>query len=405
MGKFKFIDLFAGAGGFSAGFEMAGYDLVCAVEKDEWAVDTLKANHSPERIILGNIEEIVNIKSLISDSPHVIIGGPPCQGFSVAASKKHDPKDPRNSLFVHFVNWVKEASPEIFVMENVPGILSRKNANGTKISDIIIEAFESLDYKVDIWRLNAVNYGVPQSRERVFFVGNRKGISLLPPPKTHSYFPEDDGLLPVVTIGEAILDLPQIEAGQGDEISDYDTPPNSDYQRWSRNGSNHLYNHVSMNHTKRLVDRFRAIQNGDVLDNLPDELKVKARNGNGELSNAKFNSNYRHLKTNQVSRTIPASFYSSFIHPLVPRNLTTREAARIQSFPDNYQFKGKRTLISKKLLQRLGKDYSDRLSQYNQVGNAVPPLLSKAIAEHIKQFIFEAEMTKRKNKRKIKGVI
>jgi DNA (cytosine-5)-methyltransferase 1 len=142
-----------------------------------------------------------------------------------------------------------------------------------------------------------------------------------------------------------------------------------------------------MAHTSRLVERFKLVQQGSTIEEIPHNLKVRERNGNGNISKNKFNSNYRHLKADKISNTIPASFYSSFIHPTLPRNITSREAARLQSFPDYYVFKGKRTLVSKKLLQKLGKTYFDRLSQYNQIGNAVPPLLSKAIGLHLGRII------------------
>jgi len=393
---YKFIDLFAGAGGFSLGFEMAHYSLVCAVEKDEWAVDTLKANHAPEKIIHADLSEIDEIHNIVDHDVDVIIGGPPCQGFSNATSKKKDIKDPRNSLFIHFVKWVESLSPQLFVMENVPGILTKKNSKGESISKIIEESFKDLGYEVSIWKLNAANYGVPQSRERIFFVGSRYKLIIPPPPISHflkskKTEKKEKGLIPAITIGDAILDLPSIKAKEGEEIQEYTLNPFSKYQKWARKKSNNVFNHVSMKHTPRLVSRFKAIQDGINFNELPDELKVKARNGNGVLSNSRFNSNYRHLKSNEVSHTIPASFYSSFVHPTIPRNLTAREAARIQSFPDYYKFMGQRTLISKKLLRRLGKDHSDRLSQYNQIGNAVPPLLSKAIADHIKKFLVQKE--------------
>ena len=194
-------------------------------------------------------------------------------------------------------------------------------------------------------------------------------------------------LKPAITIGEAILDLPLINAGEGCEIMTYDSNPINDYQKWVRNESKYVYNHIAMAHTSRLIERFKLIQQGSDIEDIPHSLKVRQRNGNGTISLKKFNLNYRHLINEKIANTIPASFYSSFIHPTIPRNITSREAARFQSFPDTYIFKGKRTLISKKLLKKQGKEYFDRLSQYNQIGNAVPPLLSKAIALHLKSLL------------------
>lgn len=388
-GRLKFIDLFAGAGGFSLGFELANMELVLALEKDDWAVETLLENHASSKILHADITKIENIKSQIKSKPDIIIGGPPCQGFSFAVNNS-DPNDPRNSLFIYFSHWVEVFKPKFFVMENVPGILSRKNNSGVKISSIIQKTFEDIGYHVDIWQLQAAHYGVPQNRKRVFFVGNLKGLIIPPPPVTH-YLPGLNGhnpiLQPAITTGDAILDLPSILSGNGDELLEYDSEPTSTFQKWARANSEFVYNHVAMIHTKRLVERFSLIQKGFSLDDIPLHLKVRKRNGNGSISKKKYNLNYRHLKAENISNTIPASFYSSFIHPSIPRNITAREAARLQSFPDTYIFKGNRTLISKKLLQKLGKPYFDRLSQYNQIGNAVPPLLSKAIAEHLISFL------------------
>ncbi|MDX2362210.1 MAG: DNA cytosine methyltransferase [Crocinitomicaceae bacterium] len=388
MSEYRFIDLFAGAGGFSLGFSMSGFNLDLALEQDRWAVDTLKENHSEATIIEGDIRDVeIDLKY---KGPDVIIGGPPCQGFSVAGPTK-DPNDPRNTLFVYFAKWVEKLEPTFFVMENVAGILTKKNADNVKISDIIIQTFDKLGYEVSVWKINAADYGVPQSRERVFFVGSKDGLCIPPPSPTHNYsskiVKEENELKVPVTIGEAILDLPYIEARQGEEQQPYTLDPSSEFQIWARKDSTHVHNHVAMKHTQRLVDRYLSIQGGINLESMPEELKVRQRNGKGELSKAEYNSNYRHLLPNAVSYTIPASFYSSFIHPHAPRNLTAREAARIQSFPDTYIFKGKRTQISKKLLAKLGKEHEDFLSQYNQIGNAVPPLLSKAIADHLKKFL------------------
>jgi len=146
-----------------------------------------------------------------------------------------------------------------------------------------------------------------------------------------------------------------------------------------------------MDHTKRVVGRYGLILGGLSLNEIPEEFKVRKRNGNGEISESDYNSNYRHLRPNMISYTIPASFYSNFIHPKQPRNITSREAARLQSFPDNYVFKGKRTQISSKLLKQLGKESENYLSQYNQIGNAVPPLLARAVANKIYDFLQETK--------------
>jgi DNA (cytosine-5)-methyltransferase 1 len=389
MISYTFVDLFAGAGGFGLGFQMSGrFTPICSVEKDLWAVETLRANNH-HTIIHADITKIStrsSVKKQCKEVPDVIIGGPPCQGFSIAG--KGDPSDPRNALFRYFVKWVKYLSPKVFVMENVTGLLMRKNLEGKNVIDIIKEAFCSVGYSCQIWVLNAADYGVPQMRQRIFIIGNRLGKAIPQPKPTHS-MDKGSNLPPYITSWEALSDLPQIAAKEGCEYMKYDKNATNEYQCYCRMGSAGVYNHVAMKHTKRLINRFQKILDGGSVSSLPDELKVKKRNGNGVLSETLYTSNYRHIDPDTVSFTIPASFYSTFIHPFMPRNITAREAARLQSFPDRYIFKGKRTQISSKLLAKLGKEEENHLSQYNQIGNAVPPKLAKVIAESIAKYLDE----------------
>lgn len=386
--KYTFVDLFAGAGGFGLGFQLSGFFTpLCSVEKDLWAVETLRQNNN-HKIIHADITTISSDSSIKKQLggcvPDVIIGGPPCQGFSNAG--RRDPSDPRNSLFKYFVKWVSVLKPKVFVMENVAGLLARKNTEGKKVIEIIKEAFAKEGYTCQVWKLNAADYGVPQMRHRICIVGNRFGSRILQPKPTHSDEAKN-GKHPVVTVWEALSDLPPIMAGGGKDFMDYDCDANNDYQKTCRANSAGVYNHVAMKHTDRIISRFEKILEGCSVETLPNELKVRRRNGKGELSKSLYASNYRHLNPNAVSFTIPASFYSTFVHPFIPRNITAREAARIQSFPDWYIFKGKRTQISSKLLKTLGKEEENHLSQYNQIGNAVPPLMAKKIAEKIADYL------------------
>ncbi|MCH8289708.1 DNA cytosine methyltransferase [Candidatus Poribacteria bacterium] len=406
----KVIDLFAGAGGFGLGFQLAGYTVNCSVEIDKWAADTLRVNNPNMKVIdedIRGFQSSKTIRQVCSDSPDVVIGGPPCQGFSIAGPAQKDPKDPRNSLFKDFARWVESLNPQVFVMENVRGILSRKNADGEKVIGLIQNIFANLGYGTEIWKLNAAEYGVPQLRERVFVVGNRIGTTEIGKPvKTHFWAAQNgsglhlssDILRPAVSVWEAISDLPELDAGEGDEEQRYIIEPETDFQRWARENQKLLFNHVAMKHTKRLVERFRLIEWGQSGLDVPKEHGARKRGGNGELSKVPYNSNNRRLHPERPSYTIPASFYSSFIHPFQHRNLTAREAARIQSFPDWYRFMGKRTVISRKLLERKGRRDENYLSQYNQIGNAVPPLLAKAIAEHIQCLIVTRERVVYSNK-------
>lgn len=404
--KIKVFDLFAGAGGFGLGFRLASnrYNVICSLEIDKWAVETLKANNlEKQKIIQKDIRDFVTAEKILSacpSKPDVIIGGPSCQGFSFAGPTK-DPKDPRNSLFNHFAQWVKVLQPKVFVMENVRGLLTGKNENGEKIIEIIKNSFKDIGYTATVWELNAANYGVPQNRERIFIVGNKLGREISPPFITH-YLPAEKKKLngtaktlkQAINIIRAIGDLPKLKAGEGVEETLFTTKPKTDFQKESRGNIDILYNHVTMVHTKRVVKRYEHILNGLSLEEIPVELQVRKRNGNGEISESEYNSNYRHLKQNMISCTIPASFYSSFVHPKQPRNITSREAARLQSFPDSYVFKGKRTQISSKLLKQLGKEHENYLSQYNQIGNAVPPLLAKAVANRLFNFLKETKKIK-----------
>ncbi|MBE9013314.1 DNA cytosine methyltransferase [Pseudanabaenaceae cyanobacterium LEGE 13415] len=393
------IDLFAGAGGFGLGFEMAGFSVPLSVEIDTWACDTLRHNRPDITVIqndICNFNTESSIKEICIFRPDLIIGGPPCQGFSIAGPAQKDPKDPRNSLFINFAQWIKVLEPKAFVMENVKGLLSRKNSEGFKVVDIIKKTFEDLGYFVEIWLLNAADYGVPQTRERIFIVGNKTGQELGIPRKTHSLellhlrksqlsIFDDANITSAITLWEAISDLPELNAREGNEEQSYSLEPQNSYQTWTRGSNPILYNHVAMEHSARLVDRFRQIGWGESSADVPKEHGARRRSGNGELSDKAYDQNNRRLNPYKPSHTIAASFYANFIHPFQHRNLTAREGARIQSFPDHYRFLGKKTVVSHKLLHREERFNEKFLCQYNQIGNAVPPLLAKAIACHLQE--------------------
>lgn len=393
------IDLFAGAGGFGLGFEMAGFSVPLSVEIDAWACDTLRYNRPSMTVIQNDIRDLnteISVKEVCILRPDVVIGGPPCQGFSIAGPAQKDPRDPRNSLFINFAQWISFLAPKAFVMENVKGLLSRKNSDGQKVIDIVKKTFQDLGYFVEVWILNAAEYGAPQIRERVFIVGNKIGRELGIPPKMHSLellqlnqsqlsVFDNAGLSPAVTLWDAISDLPELDAREGKEEQSYTTEPGNDYQVWIRDRSQLLYNHVAMEHSHRLVERFKHIKWGESSSDAPKEHGARQRSGNGALSNKSYDQNNRRLNPHKPSHTIAASFYANFIHPFQHRNLTAREGARIQSFPDDYRFLGKKTVVSHKLLHREARFDEKFLCQYNQVGNAVPPLLVKAIAYHLQE--------------------
>lgn len=393
------IDLFAGAGGFGLGFEMAGFHVPFSLEMDAWACDTLRFNHPRMKVLQQDIREFdsaTSVKSVCPYNPDLIIGGPPCQGFSISGPANKDPKDPRNSLFINFAQWISILEPKAFVMENVKGILTQKNAEGEKVFEIIKRTFANLGYFVEIWVLNAAEYGIPQIRERVFIVGNKQTESIGAPPPTHTLANTGSnsfqsslfngyGLSPAYSLWDAISDLPHLNAREGEEEQPYISEALNDFQRQAREGSKQVYNHVAMDHTKRLVERFKHIKWGESISHVPEEHGPRKRNGAGALSGTSYDQNNRRLYPYKPSHTITASFYANFIHPFQHRNLTAREGARIQSFPDRYRFMGKKTVISHKLLQKEERLSEKFLCQYNQVGNAVPPLLARSIAFHLRE--------------------
>lgn len=400
--KKKVLDTFAGAGGFSLGFDLSGhYDIVGAIEKDKWAAETFQVNHPNSKVIQNSIELLTDreIKEqFIGQEPDVILGGPPCQGFSIANKKAGDPKDPRNSLFEQFIRLGAIFSPEVLIMENVPNLIKSKTKDKALVIDIIMKELEAIGYKASFKLLKATDYGVPQIRQRLFVIATKNSIENPFPKATHrianqsaTLFQEELQLCP--TLWEAISDLPEIEAREGSHEMEYTKSAENDYQALMRVDSTKVYNHTAMKHSKRLVDRFTAMSWGDSTADVPEHLKPLKRNGNGERSKKVYDQNNRRMHPNKPCHTIAASFYANFVHPYKNRNFTPREGARIQSFPDWYEFKGKPTVVSHKLLQREGRIGEKHLCQYNQIGNAVPPLLASAIANHLYKKINETKCT------------
>ena len=400
--KKKVLDTFAGAGGFSLGFDLSGhYEIVGAIERDKWATETFQVNHPESKVIQSPIESLTDteIKDLFKgQEPDIILGGPPCQGFSIANRNAGDPKDPRNSLFEQFIRLGDIFSPEVLIMENVPNLIKSRTKDKELVIDIIIKELEAIGYNASFKLLKATDYGVPQIRQRLFVVATKDSIDNPFPKATHKLGIEPDtlfqnGLQICPTLWDAISDLPEIEAREGSHEMEYTKLPENDYQKLMRKGSKKVYNHTAMKHSKRLVDRFAAMNWGDSTSDVPEHLKPLKRNGNGEKSKKVYDQNNRRMHPNKPCHTIAASFYANFVHPYKNRNFTPREGARIQSFPDWYEFKGKPTVVSHKLLQRECRIAEKHLCQYNQIGNAVPPLLAKAIGNHIYKEINKKECT------------
>jgi DNA (cytosine-5)-methyltransferase 1 len=397
----KVLDLFAGAGGFSLGFQLAGYEVVGAIEQDKWAAETFQYNHPSSRTVVANIESLTDeqvLQQFGSTSPDIMLGGPPCQGFSVCRrATSGDPSDPRNSLFEEFLRVARLLSPNVVLMENVPNLVKARTLKDEPVLEIIRSEMEKLGYFVHHSVLQATDFGVPQIRKRLFILGCRTQLSDPFPEATHYVRHQSNeslfapSLNPCPHLWDAISDLPELKAGEGSEEAPYSQEPQTEYQRLLRGTSSFLANHQAMNHTPRMVSRFASMSWGHSVSDVPDHLRPFKRSGRGVISEKAYDQNNRRMYPYRPCHTIPASFFANFVHPFQHRNFTAREGARIQGFPDSYVFRGKPTVISHKLLGREGRLDEKYLCQYSQIGNAVPPLLAKTIAEHLRKCIFEED--------------
>lgn len=341
-------DLFAGVGGMSEGFRMCGFEVDFAIEFDKDIANSYKCNHPTTEVFADDIRN-VDASELHKRYKQidVVIGGPPCQGFS-QKGKRLSLNDPRNFLFLQYVRFVEEFRPKYFVLENVPNIITTSNGF---FKDQIIQAFSKLGYDITYGILNASHYGVPQDRRRAIFLGQlgTREVTLPQPSDTRT------------SIKDAIYDLPFIKSGEGEEVSSYDKAPITAYQKLLRGECSVLHNHVATNHNATALRRLALIPKGGGRDSLPKD----------ELTKSIYSGTWSRMVEDDISVTITTRFDTPssgrFTHPILNRCITTREAARIQSFPDSFVFYGTKTC------------------QMKQVGNAVPPLLAKAIAMQIKQ--------------------
>lgn len=361
----RVIDLFAGCGGLSIGFGQAGFNIVKAVEFDEMIASTYINNHPSVPVIIEDIKNLVDSNEFDRGDAEVIIGGPPCQGFSMAGARIRNGfiDDPRNYLFKHYFNIVKSVKPKVFVMENVKGITTM---HGGKIFNEILNLFQNKKelygdvYNVYHRVIRATEFGIPQTRERVIIIGilnkeinlddlfeNTKfKIKKLYPTYFNKY-----------TVWDAIsnLGLPT-ESG---EVKN--NAPLSDYQEYLKTDNETLYNHTKTKHSAVAVERMSKIKSGENFTKLNEEIK------------SVHSGAYGRLDKNGYAPTITTRFDTPsggmFIHPIYNRTLTPREAARIQSFPDNYIFTGNKSSICR------------------QIGNAVPPKCAFFLAELIKDVL------------------
>lgn len=341
--SYTFIDLFSGAGGMSLGFEMAGFKSILAIDNWQDALDTYRKNNPDAKTLCADLSKIDIVKVQKEygiKSVDLIIGGPPCQGFSVAGKRIVD--DIRNKLYKSFVAFVEHFSPRMFVMENVPNILTIGNGI---VKESILNDFRSLGYEVQYRVLTASDYGVPQNRRRAIFVGTKGKPFEFPSPTIKNK----------VTASQALSDLPENSIADG---SAYPCQASSDFQKWARTSSTGLFNHEATVHNERTKSIIALVPDGGNYKDLPPELQ----------GTRKVHIAWTRLNSSKPSFTIDTGHRHHF-HYKFNRIPTVRECARIQSFPDDYVFTCSRT------------------SQYKQVGNAVPPLMAKAIAESIKKQI------------------
>ena len=342
--KPKVIDLFCGCGGLSYGFVEAGYDVLLGIDHWKDAIVTFENTHKNAKGIVADLfvetPKDISKKTGIKDID-IIIGGPPCQGFSIAGKRIID--DERNQLYKSFVNFVDFYKPKSFLMENVPNIVSMGKGI---VKDRIIEDFEKLGYTVVYKVLLASEFGVPQNRRRAFFVGTKNNKEFV--------FPEPTTKNPV-NAKDAISDLSEKSIIDG---TNYKTEPKSDYQKLIRGKSNFIYNHEITNHSEQTTSIISLVPDGGNYKDLPEELR-KTRN---------VNIAWTRLNSKKPSFTIDTGHRHHF-HYKYNRVPTVRESARIQSFPDTFIFLGSKT------------------SQYKQVGNAVPPILAQIIATELKKYL------------------
>ena len=350
----KVIDLFCGCGGLSRGFEMAGFEIAGGVDFNQDAIKTFNKNFKKAKGVCCDLsqmkkEDIENIFGNLKDID-VIIGGPPCQGFSAANRNKKE-EDPRNKLFFEFVKFVDLAKPKAIVIENVRGIVTQNNGYA---KEQIYKIFEERGYKVNNKILDASDYGVPQKRMRNFFVMTKS--------KTFD-FEKMKKVEEKVTVKDAIGELYNFENNvEGNEIKLGNTP-NTVYRQYLRNENDLIYNHEVRYPAEIVQKRISYVPQGHNWMDIPKELFSNERNN-------RHSSAYKRLDEKDASVTIDTgNSHSNYFHPLYNRIPTVREAARIQSFDDGFIFEGPRT------------------AQYRQVGNAVPPLLAKSLAEQLKEVL------------------
>lgn len=366
--KYTAIDLFCGAGGLSAGLEMAGFTVLAGNDLFDAAGETFSRTHPQAEFIGGPIQELtverlMQATGLKKGELTVLVGGPPCQAYSVY-NHQRSMFDARATLFREYLRIVDGMRPEWIVMENVTGIFS---IGGGEAVRAIKAELAALGYAVEEQVLKAEEYGVPQERRRVVFIGNRVGAPISHPEPTHG----PDGI-PFVTIRDAIGDLPDLQNGEDRGVTTYSSEPKSDFQRMLRGNAVKVSNHAAPRLGQVNIDRLGHIPPGGSWRDIPFDLLPA---GMKRAKRSDHTKRYGRMTWDGLACTVLTKcdiHWGAYIHPEQDRAISVREAARLQSFPDSFEFAGSKT------------------EQYVQVGNAVPPLLGKAIGDHLVKLIAES---------------
>lgn len=345
------VELFSGPGGMGLGARMAGVNVQLAIEKDVYAAQTYLSNHSNSTVVVDDIENIHEFRFERRKTPVVLFGGPPCQGYSNANRKTRSSENPKNWLFKQFMRATKLINPEWTIIENVPGL---KSMEGGYFLEQILDDLHKIGYTPNVSLLNAADFGVPQNRERVFIVGSRDGVAFK--------FPEGDFKEKPVTVFDAISDLPSLTSGDMKDSLWYKCKPNSEFARQMRGKLRKATQNFVSRNADFVLERYPYIKQGGNWQDIPNELM-----GNYKDKSRCHSGIYRRLDNNAPAAVIANYRKSMIVHPTEHRGLSLREAARLQSFPDWYQFFG--PLVYKQ----------------QQVGDAVPPLLAKAVFEKLIQ--------------------
>lgn len=342
------VDLFCGAGGMTLGAKLAGIKVVFAVESDPHAAETYAANHPKVKLFRNDIRKLKKIPVCADNVQTVLFGGPPCQGFSTSNQRTRSRANKGNWMFREFIRLANAWQPDWIVFENVKGIIETEQG---AFLDMILGGFTKIGYTVKAGKLDAAYFGVPQHRERLFVIGSRHGVELsLPTVQVKKPIP----------VKVALSDLPDLENGAAVDALPYKNANKSVYVRQLRNGKLTVSGNFVSRNAEFVIKRYKHVPQGGNWEDIPTSLMHNYRN-NYEC----HTKIYHRLDPDKPSTVIGNYRKNMLIHPFQDRGLSVREAARIQSFPDNYRFCGS-----------IG-------FQQQQVGNAVPPLLAKAVFEQL----------------------